>query len=761
MQSLSKALVLIGLCCLGLFGVSQAAPVNVAPGSASTDDYLYVFGPRADKGSGKEDMLQIVFFEYPASIPEVELFVWNPSSGNRFERTRFLVGLWRDVETQFTVYGGQGAYSDGASRSARPVAEQPGNVLSQVTYGDDASDGWVSLGTYSTSQAEVLGNTAYLKLAAKGIEGDGSNFFKVGISTQEAKMFSYDITLHLPLEKEARMEFEIPVPASVETVRESNYDMDDSNVATLRGQELISSGSGVWVSNEVNVGTNAGTILYAINRGSQGFSNAGFHVTDLAGNGLPMYFSTTILPSQPQPAPEPAPVSAVDGQIDTTLLNLTKTMPEKAAIGEEFAVTLLLRAKTCIGDVVVTDMMPEGLELVSADPQPQRQGRNLVWTFDRLDPGDERQINLVVRATGVTTYENCMTVAAEPLVCTETTIGQPKLELAKSGPAEANLGSQVVYTIVVRNTGNYVARDLVVTDRVPEGMSHESGQRELTYQVAELPPGEARQVRVPLTANERGRFCNTATVTSSNAGEAQAEACTVVQQALLTINKTGTEEQFIGKRANYTIEVTNPGDIVLTDVVVRDQIPEGTTLVSAPDATVDGRQLTWRFPRLEPGKKIVGMEVVLTSRQPGNRVNHASVATSEGLQAKSQAPTLWKGYPALLIEVIDTNDPLQPGEETTYIITVTNQGSASDTNVRVNVAFPAEITPISASGDTQTRIDGKNVTVQPYPELAPGKVITWKVQARADQAGDSRLRVELRSGLLTNPVTEEESTQVY
>ncbi len=62
----------------------------------------------------------------------------------------------------------------------------------------------------------------------------------------------------------------------------------------------------------------------------------------------------------------------------------------------------------------------------------------------------------------------------------ETFVGKPVLAIAKSGPEMAQVGSDVTYNIVVSNTGTAVAREVVVTDTIPDGLSHSSGQSQLS-----------------------------------------------------------------------------------------------------------------------------------------------------------------------------------------------------------------------------------------------------------------------------------------
>ena len=47
------------------------------------------------------------------------------------------------------------------------------------------------------------------------------------------------------------------------------------------------------------------------------------------------------------------------------------------------------------------------------------------------------------------------------------------------------------------------------------------------------------------------------------------------------------------------------------------------------------------------------------------------------------AQTEFSGLSALLLECVDVTDPIEVGQQETYIITVTNQGSANDKNIKI------------------------------------------------------------------------------
>lgn len=245
--------------------------------------------------------------------------------------------------------------------------------------------------------------------------------------------------------------------------------------------------------------------------------------------------------------------------------------------------------------------------------------------------------------------------------------------------------------------------------------------------------------------------------------KAYPEACTTTSVGVpeLAIVKTTPNEQvLLGAGAPWDITVTNTGDVPLSDVVVTDTVPSQNQLLEAPGAAISGNTATWTTS-LGAGES-KSFELTVLGLQEGEYCNQVSAASSEyGLSGDDDACTVWKGYPALLIEVIDTEDPLLVGEETTYVIQITNQGTAQDTNFGLEVQLPSELEAVSAAGDTQGTISGNAVSFAAYPVLQAKEIIEFRVVAKAVAEGDARFRAQMDSDLLRSPVPEEEATQVY
>ncbi|HMF11483.1 MAG TPA: hypothetical protein VKE94_04235, partial [Gemmataceae bacterium] len=119
------------------------------------------------------------------------------------------------------------------------------------------------------------------------------------------------------------------------------------------------------------------------------------------------------------------------------------------------------------------------------------------------------------------------------------------------------------------------------------------------------------------------------------------------------------------------------------------------------------------------------------------------------------------GVPAMLLEVVDLDDPVELGAETTYEIRVVNQGTAPCINVKIACDAPQGMELVGAEGSVTHRIEGKRVIFEPLPKLAAKADVIYKVKVRAAKAGDWRFRTWLSSDHLPQPIYEDESTQVY
>ncbi|WP_343395287.1 hypothetical protein [Candidatus Amarobacter glycogenicus] len=166
----------------------------------------------------------------------------------------------------------------------------------------------------------------------------------------------------------------------------------------------------------------------------------------------------------------------------------------------------------------------------------------------------------------------------------------PDLEVKKTPDGgTVNAGENVVFTIEVKNVGDGVARDVVLTDTVPTGFAwtpNPAGETcEITAGVLTCEFGDLAKnatASVTLTAATTAAQCqaipNTASAASTFGGGDTATDggdITVLCPDIVIEKVADKSPVGYGEQMSFTIKVTNLGPGVAKDVVVTDVIPVG------------------------------------------------------------------------------------------------------------------------------------------------------------------------------------------
>lgn len=445
---------------------------------------------------------------------------------------------------------------------------------------------------------------------------------------------------------------------------------------------------------------------------------------------------------------------------------ITKDAPAQKSVNEEFNYTIRVSNPSRVDatNVVVSDTLPAGIAYVSSSPSAQVSGSALTWSLGSLGGGATSQIDITVKGTRIGTFDNCAEVTAayglSARDCAQTRITAAALALEKQCPPQATTCAPFQYTLIVRNTGDGEATNVRVSDTLPDGLTTTDGRSSMTFNAGTLAPGQAKRAEFSVKASRPGTYSNRATATADNGLTADAECSTTVTEESLSVSKNGPSVRFVNRNAEYDITVTNTGTAPAPSVTLTDTIPNGTSFVSASDGgQASGGNVVWNLGTIEPGSS---RRVTATFRCSGmGTARNTATARTSCAEASDTHEMEIKGIPAILLEVIDVEDPIEVGTNVTYVITVTNQGSAVGTNIRLTCIIPPEQTHVSTDGPAVGSLDGKTVTFAPLPSLAPGAKATYRVVCKGTGTGDSRFSVKMISDQINTSVDETESTNIY
>lgn len=452
------------------------------------------------------------------------------------------------------------------------------------------------------------------------------------------------------------------------------------------------------------------------------------------------------------------------GELASSALVVYTIMPQEVRVNQpyEYRIQVCNLTSGELQNVVVVHENQNNFELVSASPAPSRgPNGNPQWVLGTLGANESQVITVTARAGSTGISSNCVWASFDNLLCAQTNVVAPALALRKSATSEALLCEPIQIAYVVTNTGTGDCENVVVRDQLPEGLTV-NGQRTVSFDAGTLAAGQSREFTVTAEATRTGRFTSPASATSGCGEDANSEpTVTVVTAPELAIQADCPERIFLGRDVTFSWTVRNTGDAEARDTMIAATVPAGSTFVSASGGgTLSGGNVRW-----DAGAMAAGSErtISMTVRPTGIGTLRAA-ATVNAFCAEQVADTCEteiQGIPAILLEVVDDPDPIRVGDTVTYIITVTNQGSAVDRNIRVVCEIPEEQTFVTASGDTPAQASGQRVTFAPLQSLAPKAQAVFRVTVRATAAANVRFATSMTSERFERPVQETEATYLY
>jgi uncharacterized repeat protein (TIGR01451 family) len=449
----------------------------------------------------------------------------------------------------------------------------------------------------------------------------------------------------------------------------------------------------------------------------------------------------------------------------TPQLTIEKIAPKEIQVGKPatFVVKVRNTGRAVAGEVEVRDRIPRGTQLQGTNPGASQgpQGE-LVWQLGDLEPNTELSVEVVLMPVEEGEIGSVATVHFNAAASVRTIATKPELVLQASLPEKVLIGGEVPLSITISNPGSGVATGVILEEHVPAGLEHPAGN-ELEYEVGDLAPNESRQLDLVLKAVQPGVIANLLTARDDGNLVVEDRKELEVIAPRLAVALEGPKRRYLGREAAYTLSVKNPGTAPARRVELVAHLPGGLSFVRANNnGSYDAAAGTvrWNLEEL-PVQEVAPVELVALPVEAGEQVIRFSSSDESGLSAQTEQPVLVEGIAAIFFEVVDVEDPIEVGEQTTYEVKVVNQGSKAATNVQLATYLPREMQFVAAEGPVRHSAEPGRVVFEPLPRLAPKADTTYRIRVQGIQPGDLRLRVELSTDEISQPVNKEESTRVY
>lgn len=474
-------------------------------------------------------------------------------------------------------------------------------------------------------------------------------------------------------------------------------------------------------------------------------------------------------PNMPDPLPANSDQQYVayampSGLECTSQVLVEQVSPRQVVRGQSFEYLYRVTniADCPVDNTILTITNEANLAISGSDPSGQRGPEGYFWDLGRLEIGESKLVRVTASADQPGTADGCVTVDYDPILCNQIEVIEPALQLVKSATPSALTCDEVILTYRVTNTGTGVATGVRVRDSLPNGLAAVDGTRQIDVEIGDLAGGESREFRVRAEAAGPGTYASVATATGGAGLRADSgNPETVITQPSFTIESECRDTQFVGRETTVTFLVSNSGGGDAPNAQFTVSLPASAEITGVSG----GGQITaggagWALGSFPAG---TDREFTVTYRGTSQGTIRAEGRISGECAdaAATVCETEYRGVPAILLEVVDVVDPIEVGDQTTYVLRVTNQGSTTLTNVEINAEMPEELAYVSSGGVTNGNIQGRSLSFAPLARLAAGDVVEWRVTARAAAVADVRFEVELNCDQFERPIIETESTNLY
>ena len=457
--------------------------------------------------------------------------------------------------------------------------------------------------------------------------------------------------------------------------------------------------------------------------------------------------------------------------IQTPQLAVEKRGPREVQVGKPARYEILVCnvGSATAHDVTLRDAIPFGTALVTtappASPATAAAAGNdgdLVWALGTLDPGGQARVimELMPQEEGEIGSVASVSFRADASIRSRST--KPALKIEATEPKPVLIGRDTQLTITVSNPGSGVATGVVLEGFLPENVSHRAGS-ELEFDVGQLRPGESRTI--DLVLGTRGPGVQAARFAARADGGVEAQQTTKLEVTAPTLELAVDMplRRFLQRPATCTISMANAGTAPARAVELAAQLPPGMKFVRANNAGWhDDRthRVLWNLEELPPGETGT-VEVVVMPIALGPQKIMAAARSADGLADQVAHVCEVEGLAAVSFEVADSEDPIEVGGVTEYVVRVGNQGTKPATGVRVTASLLGDLEPVDAQGPAGHRLENRAVVFEPLVKLAPSEEAVFRIRARGRRAGDQRVQVQVVSQDHAAPITKEEITRVY
>ncbi len=281
------------------------------------------------------------------------------------------------------------------------------------------------------------------------------------------------------------------------------------------------------------------------------------------------------------------------------------------------------------------------------------------------------------------------------------------------------IGENVIFTIIVNNTGECNLTGVFVEEQAPEGLTcvdYVSVRGTWTvsadnkkFTLGNLAKGDWAIFNITFKTTKLGNLTNVVVAGSNETENKTTNNNTTVNPTcdVVITKEVNASSIFVNETVEWTIVVVNKGPSIAENVIVNDTLPKGVIIVG--DLPNGGKQvgnnIIWELGDLDVNDPVT-LKFVAKITVEGNNTNLVSVnsTTLDSNESNNHANNTTVANPIcdLVITKLVNASYVLVNESVEWTITVINKGPSTAMDVVVNDTLPKGLVIISATPSSGT-----------------------------------------------------------
>ena len=394
-------------------------------------------------------------------------------------------------------------------------------------------------------------------------------------------------------------------------------------------------------------------------------------------------------------------------------------------------------------NIKVSDLLPDGIKLSTWIATNGSSGSGeLKDTIATLDSGEsvdylllldipEDLTGSIVNIVSVET-DNDTDTLNNTIIDEDTLTPQVNINVKVSNDVNSLVpGTSTTYTITVTNSGPSTATNVKVSDLLPDGLlsamwtgsNGSTGNGNLSDTIGSLASEESVTYSLTCNISESltGSVVNSVNVLSEYDTDATDNTAIdediITPQVNLSVTLSDSKTSVVpGTNTTYTITVTNSGPSTATNISVSNLLPEGviSALWEGTNGSFGTGELTDIITSLDSGMSTTYLLTFnISPSLTGSMINVVNISSDSDINSANNSATDTDALTPeidLSVSQTDGNASVISGTDSTYTITVTNNGPSTISSFTMTDVIPAELlnavfgTPSSGAYDNATKV---------------------------------------------------------